>query len=228
MLLLALFLLKKIQQEEEQPVYFCGTQAEHYTLETQGHQFAQPQTFITLEDLAAFVLRSEYHQVVDAAALQRAANSTAETLLGSKITSTFVWNFHEAIRLAAKNEGNGTQHVPVVLGGSAELMLAQYAASPSAYFAPSAMRYKDLKLPGGVVQCDVQGSIHLYNTKAVISVGEVKRSGSGYGEGIKQLKEYIAVLEMGSEMHTAKGHKLCHSRTLVHATWDHQRAANPG
>lgn len=88
-------------------------------------------------------------------------------------------------------EGNGTQHVPVVkrlswavrifeaqIGskvhlateqllkrtdpqGSAGLMPAQHAASPSAYFVPSAMQYKDLKLPGGAVQCDVQGSIQV-------------------------------------------------------------------
>ncbi len=37
--------------------------------------------------------------------------------------------------------------------------------------------------------------MQLYDTKAVISVGEVKRSGSGDGEGINQLKECIAVLE---------------------------------
>ena len=37
--------------------------------------------------------------------------------------------------------------------------------------------------------------MQLYTTKAVISVGEVKRSGSGYGEGLNQLKERIAVLE---------------------------------
>ena len=37
--------------------------------------------------------------------------------------------------------------------------------------------------------------MQLYDTKAVISVGEVKGSGSGYGEGINQLKERIAVLE---------------------------------
>ncbi|KAL0031104.1 hypothetical protein WJX77_004003 [Trebouxia sp. C0004] len=122
-------------------------------------------------------------------------------------------------------EGNASQHVPIVrrlswvvtileaqldrntsmateellkrsdAQGSAGLMLAQYVANFSAYFATNAMRYKDLKLPGGVVQCDVQGSIQLYDTKAVISVGEVKRSGSGYGEGINQLKERIAVLE---------------------------------
>ncbi|KAL0018891.1 hypothetical protein WJX77_003537 [Trebouxia sp. C0004] len=35
--------------------------------------------------------------------------------------------------------------------------------------------------------------MQLYGTKAVISVGEIKRSGSGHGEGIKQLKERIAV-----------------------------------
>lgn len=37
--------------------------------------------------------------------------------------------------------------------------------------------------------------MQLYNTNAVICVGKVKRSGSGYGEGITQLKERIAVLE---------------------------------
>ena len=88
-------------------------------------------------------------------------------------------------------EGNGARHVPVVKRlswavsvleaqtsgntrlatdellkrtdpqGSAGLMLAQHAADPSAYFSPDALGYKDLKLPAGVVQCDVQGSIQV-------------------------------------------------------------------
>lgn len=45
--------------------------------------------------------------------------------------------------------------------GSAGLMLAQHAANSSAYFVPSALQYKDLELPAGVVQCDVQGSIQV-------------------------------------------------------------------
>ena len=45
--------------------------------------------------------------------------------------------------------------------GSAGLMFAQYAANPSAYFSPSASRYRDLTLPAGVVQCDVRGSIQV-------------------------------------------------------------------
>lgn len=88
-------LSKKVGSMDMDVSRLVETSARHYIIETQGHQFAQPLTFITLEDLAAFVLHSEYHQVVDAAALQRAANSMAETLLGSKITSTFMWNFHE-------------------------------------------------------------------------------------------------------------------------------------
>lgn len=105
-------------------------------------------------------------------------------------------------------------------------MLAQYAASPSAYFAPTAMRYKDLNLPGGVVQCDVQGSIQLYDTKA-ISVGEVKRSGSGYGEGIKQLKERIAILEWAVKCIRPKVTNFVTAEHLYMPLWDHQRAANP-
>lgn len=46
-----------------------------------------------------------------------------------------------------------------------------------------------------IARSDPMCCMQLYTTKAVISVGEVKRSGFGYGEGLNQLKERIAVLE---------------------------------
>lgn len=106
------------------------------------------------------------------------------------------------------------------LDGSMGILLAQFDADEEQYCTSELRKYEDLELPSWRVQCDVQGNImvgvqhhsnlvvtvlihgltvpfspQLFSAEAQLSVGEVKSSSSGFGDGVVQLVRRLALMQ---------------------------------